>query len=187
MNDSPFTKKMYAEKKWAFVADYARLFILEKYGGVYLDTDMLLVQPLSPLLDVECFLGEEAPGVISAGALGAVPHHPFIVAAKNFYDTHPDELMTIPRIFTKVFNKMHDTSSIRVYTPETFYPFDADHIKKYKGQKLGSHVIGVHLWNYSWGKPLNKFFKKTGLHHYGVRITEKLCIKKILKKIFGFI
>jgi mannosyltransferase OCH1-like enzyme len=44
----PFSKKMYESGRFAFVADYARLEILEKEGGFYLDTDMLLLQDLSP-------------------------------------------------------------------------------------------------------------------------------------------
>jgi mannosyltransferase OCH1-like enzyme len=29
-----FTKEAYAEKKWAFITDYVRLYALQKYGGV---------------------------------------------------------------------------------------------------------------------------------------------------------
>jgi mannosyltransferase OCH1-like enzyme len=101
----PFTKKMYAEKRWAFVADYIRLHVLEEYGGVYLDADMYLVQPLAPLLDAPCILGEESRGIISAGMVGAVAHHPYILACKKFYDEHGDELMTIPRVLTKIYNE----------------------------------------------------------------------------------
>ena len=36
----PFMKKAYDAKKWAFVSDYARVDILNQYGGVYLDTDV---------------------------------------------------------------------------------------------------------------------------------------------------
>ena len=35
----PFVQEAYEAKKWAFVSDYARLFALYQYGGIYLDTD----------------------------------------------------------------------------------------------------------------------------------------------------
>lgn len=35
----PFVKEAYEQKKWAFVADYVRLYALFHYGGIYLDTD----------------------------------------------------------------------------------------------------------------------------------------------------
>ena len=44
----PYVKKAYMEGHWAFVADYVRLWVLEKYGGIYLDTDMEVIRPLNP-------------------------------------------------------------------------------------------------------------------------------------------
>lgn len=183
----PFTDRMYKEKKWAFVADYARLAILEKHGGFYLDTDMFLVKSLLPLTDHSCVLGEEAPGVISAGAIGAEPQHLFITVCKAYYDDNSHKVITIPRVLSFVFQNYPNKEGLTVYPPETFYPFDAEHIKEYRGQDLGNNVIGVHLWNYSWGHPLNKFFKKIGIYSLGKKITESLGIKKILKKLLGFI
>lgn len=183
----PFTKKMYKEKKWAFVADYARLTILEKYGGFYLDTDMLLLQSLLPLTQHSCVLGEEAPGIISAGMIGAEPHNLFIATCKAYYDDNTTQIITIPRALSFVFEHYPHKEALTVYPPETFYPFDSDHIKEFHNQDLGKKVIGVHLWNYSWGHPLNKFFKKIGIYSFGKKIVELLGIKKILKKILGFI
>lgn len=183
----PFASRMYNEKKWAFVADYVRLYVLESEGGFYLDTDMLLVQSISPLTEKECVLGEESPGVISAGMIAAVPHHSFIKACKDFYDKNPEELITIPRVLSKVYESYEDKNSLTVYPPEAFYPFDSNHIKEYKGQDLGPDTYGVHLWHYSWGHPLNRFFKKIGVYSIGKRIVETLGIKAFLKKLLGFI
>lgn len=183
----PFTKKMYAEKKWAFVADYARLYTLEKEGGFYLDTDMLLLKSLSPLCDHACVLGEEEDGIISAGMIGATPSHPFIKACKVFYDSDDSLLITIPRVLTDVYMTYGDTSSLTVFPPKTFYPFDAEHISAYKGQDLGEGVYGVHLWQYSWGSPINKFFKKVGIYTIGKKVVEFLGIKKTIKRLLGFI
>jgi mannosyltransferase OCH1-like enzyme len=183
----PFTKRMYEEKRWAFVADYARLEILLNEGGFYLDTDMLLCKSLLPLTAHECVLGEESVGTISAGMIAATPHHPYIQKCKEFYDAHTEELITIPRALTQVFKEFSEQHTLSVLPPRAFYPFDAEHIHHYKGQDLGSEVYGVHLWNYSWGHPLNKFFKKIGVYRVGKRVVEVLGIKTILKKLLGFI
>lgn len=45
------SKQAYAAKKWAFVADIARLKIIYELGGIYLDTDVQLIAPLNELLD----------------------------------------------------------------------------------------------------------------------------------------
>lgn len=185
----PFASRMYNEKKWAFVADYARLQILYEHGGFYLDTDMLLLQSLDPLTSADCTLGEEAPGVISAGMIAADKHHPFIHDCKKFYDddANTKELITIPRVLSQVYENYANKSTLVVYPPKTFYPFDNNHIKEYRGQDMGPDVIGIHLWHYSWGSPLNRFFKKIGIYNLGKRITEMLGIKFILKKVFGFV
>lgn len=45
------SKEAYEAKKWAFVADIARLKILYEQGGIYLDTDVRLYAPLDDLVD----------------------------------------------------------------------------------------------------------------------------------------
>ena len=181
----PFTERMYREKKFAFVADYVRLIALRDQGGIYLDTDMLLIKPLDSLLDTSLLLGKESEKFISCGMIGAVAHQPFIEAMRAEYDDMR-ELRPNPVIMTELYNKTHPENTT-VMPPHAFYPFDADTIKKYHGQLLGDDVYGVHLWNYSWGHPLNKLFKKTGVHKIGKKVTEKLGIKKVLKKLLGFI
>lgn len=187
VHTSPFSSRMYNSQKWAFVADYARLTILEKEGGVYLDTDMELVQDLSPLLSSSLLLGEEEKGIISAGMVGATPNHPYIRACKEKYNTITGLPPTIPRLMTEVFISMKaNLHDIQVCPPITFYPYTQNNISEYKKEKLTSLTYGVHLWNYSWGHPLNRFFKKIGIHRIGTNIVTALGIKSILKKILGF-
>lgn len=184
---SPFTQKMYSEKKWAFVADYVRLHTLVNEGGFYLDTDMLILKDLSPLTNNSCVLGEESVGIISAGMIASTPHHPFIKKCKEFYDNQTNGLITIPRALTSVFADYQDKRGLTVVPPHTFYPFTSETIGNYHGQDLRDDTYGVHLWHYSWGHPLNKFFKKIGIYSFGKKAAETLGIKKILKKLLGFI
>lgn len=44
-------KQAYAAKKWAFVADVARLKVIYEQGGIYLDTDVKLLAPIEKLLN----------------------------------------------------------------------------------------------------------------------------------------
>ncbi len=181
----PFTKKMYREKNYAFVADYVRLEVLSKHGGVYLDTDMLLLQSLDPLLNTSLLLGKESEDYISCGMIGAIPHHPFIETMKKEYHAHT-VLRPNPVIMTELYKTLHPDNTT-VMPPESFYPYDSRHIKEYHGQTLGKDVYGVHLWNYSWGHPLNKFFKTIGVYYFGKQVAEILRIKKVLKRLLGFI
>lgn len=181
----PFVEKMYQEKKWAFVVDYVRLHVLYEHGGIYLDTDMKLVQSLDTLLSTDLLLGKESEEYISCGMIGAIPHHFFIEATMKAYDSL-EAPRPNPLIMTEIFNTLHPVHAL-VMPPVAFYPFTSDSIKKYKGQVLSKETYGIHLWNYSWGHPLNRFFKKIGIYRTGKHIVEKLRLKKILKELLGFI
>ena len=54
----PYMAEAYSAKKWAFVSDVARLDILAKHGGVYLDTDveLLVSNPFDEFLHYENIL-----------------------------------------------------------------------------------------------------------------------------------
>ena len=45
----------YENKKFAFLTDYVRLFVVEKYGGIYFDTDVEVLCSFDDMLDNEAF------------------------------------------------------------------------------------------------------------------------------------
>ena len=55
-----YVEEAYQAKKWAFVSDYARFWILYQYGGLYFDTDVEVIKPMDDLLEKGPFMGEEA-------------------------------------------------------------------------------------------------------------------------------
>ena len=57
--------------KYAFAADYIRLYALYNYGGIYLDTDVEVVKPFGALLHLPYFIGkEDSQAEIAADTLG---------------------------------------------------------------------------------------------------------------------
>lgn len=52
----PYVEEAYQAKKWAFVSDYARFYILYKDGDVYFDTDVELIKPLDNLISYGGFI-----------------------------------------------------------------------------------------------------------------------------------
>ena len=56
-NKNEYMRQAYEAKKWAFVTDYARLDVIYKYGGIYLDTDVELIKPLDSVLHYQGFMG----------------------------------------------------------------------------------------------------------------------------------
>lgn len=59
VNQCAYVREAYEAGKWAFVSDYARFFILYRYGGLYFDTDVELVKPIDDLIDGGPFMGFE--------------------------------------------------------------------------------------------------------------------------------
>ncbi|MDD3725216.1 MAG: capsular polysaccharide synthesis protein [Bacteroidales bacterium] len=200
VNSHPYTKLIAKEKKWGFIVDYLRLFLLKEYGGIYLDSDMFMLKKIDNLLENECFTAYEDEVILSCGVVGATKNNPFIIFCLKYYNKYENKnykiLKTGPEVMTDNFEKyknlVGNIDFIKVYPKNYFYPFDQYQIKKFlvKYNKEGDILTnapldsyGVHMWNYSWGHPLNKFIKKIGLHKSLKKIAEFLGVKKNIKKI----
>ena len=85
INGNSWTKQAYENKKYAFVADFVRLDVLQKYGGIYFDTDQELLKNIDSFLSHKMFLGFQNPREISAGIIGAVPNHELVNQWKDYY------------------------------------------------------------------------------------------------------
>lgn len=71
----PWFHQSIAHRKWAFATDWARLAILEKFGGIYFDSDVLVHKTFDPLLDSRGFIGWESPELLGPHVIGSVPGH----------------------------------------------------------------------------------------------------------------
>ncbi len=59
INSSLWVKQAFENKKYAFAADYIRLYALYNYGGIYLDMDVEVLKPFDNLLNLPYFIGKE--------------------------------------------------------------------------------------------------------------------------------
>ena len=59
VNIIPYTAEAYKTKKYAFVSDYARFWILYQYGGIYFDTDVEVIRPIDDIISKGNFMGFE--------------------------------------------------------------------------------------------------------------------------------
>ena len=86
INFNDFTKKAYENKKWAYVADVARFYILYNEGGIYMDTDVEVYKPLDEFLNQEGFIGFEDIHYLSTATIGAEKGNPVIKYILDFYN-----------------------------------------------------------------------------------------------------
>lgn len=76
----------YKNKKWGFVSDYARLDIIYRYGGIYLDTDVEAIRNLDELLYQDGFAGVDGSRNVSLGlGFGARPKYSLIKEIRDTY------------------------------------------------------------------------------------------------------
>lgn len=87
VNQIPYTKEAYEAKKYAFVSDYVRLWVLEREGGVYLDTDVEVLKPFDDLLDNKAFAGFEGSKYLPLGTcvLSTKAHGEWVIEQLGYY------------------------------------------------------------------------------------------------------
>ena len=59
VNCIPYTEEAYKQKKYAFVSDYARFWIMYHYGGIYFDTDVEVIRHMDDIVAKGNFMGFE--------------------------------------------------------------------------------------------------------------------------------
>ena len=71
INSNSYAKEAYQSKKFAFVTDYVRLYVLYNVGGIYMDTDVEVVKNLDFFLDQPAFTGFEDEVRIPTGIMAS--------------------------------------------------------------------------------------------------------------------
>ena len=106
VNCTEFSKEASRHKKWAFVADVARIYALKEMGGLYLDTDQEILKPVDFLFENEFFMGREDENFVAASVIG--------VASKN--NSHINALFDVYKNTKFNPNDMNSVTSPRIIT-----------------------------------------------------------------------
>lgn len=87
--DNKFVRDAIADKRWAFVADYVRLFALYNEGGIYFDTDVKLYSCIDALLNHDLVIPTQksvATGFnLMSAVIAAIPRHPYLKTCLDYY------------------------------------------------------------------------------------------------------
>jgi hypothetical protein len=165
---SKIITEAYNNKKWAKVADIARLQAVLKMGGIYFDTDFKVFKPLTPLLSYKCFYAfqevNESADWVCNGVFGAEPGHWFVQEALDGLYTMKRNPLLPER--PTAYGPKHITRSLRrhglnrysadgvyvkdVYIAPTpvFFPFHFT--EQFTPQCVRDETLAAHFWEKSW-------------------------------------
>ena len=211
LDDNIWVKQAFESKKYAFAADYIRLYAVYNFGGIYMDTDVEVFKSFDDLLDQPYFIGTEGGGNIEAGVFGAEAKNPWVAECLKYYSgktfINPDNSMnteTLPRIMMKQISKIRtvkelslkniviskkilsDNKSVYLYPVDFFCAKEQGTGLIYKTK----NTYCIHHFAMSWIPISNKIlsnFKRFLIKIFGYKVIEKvikILMLKELKNIF---
>lgn len=203
VNIIPYTKEAYQAKKFAFVSDYARFWILYKYGGLYFDTDVEVIKPMDDIIERGSFMGCERDGIINGEfptvapglVLGVMPniglYKKIIESYATLHFIKPDgtyNQKTVVSYTTEILcqyglkntNKIQIVADVWIYPKEYFCPLDSS-----LAMKITENTRSIHHFDSTW-LPLHKQFikriKKFLGYSFSTKLRNFMMILHVIKK-----
>lgn len=189
-----YTSEAYKQKKYAFVSDYARFWLLYHYGGIYFDVDVQVIRPFDKILSYGSFMGFEDcsdgnypvnPGI----GMGAEPHTVFLKQMLSMYDNKNfifergmENIVTITTV-NLVQNGLvpnnlrQNICDFNIYPTDFFCP-----LSKATGKlKITFNTVSIHLYDGSWLSTKGKIAQFIKMN-FGEYVFNILCkIKRLFK------
>ena len=161
ININAYVREAYKAKKWAFVSDVARLWVLVHYGGIYMDTDCELIKPIDKFLEHDAVSGFESPTQIPTALMGCRVGHPlFSELLERYYSRNfikPNGSYNLTTNVADITEVCLEHGLILNNTSQTvkgftLYPNDYFCPKDYKTGKLSitQNTCAIHHFNASW-------------------------------------
>lgn len=204
-----YVSQAYESGKYAFVSNYARLYAIYNYGGIYFDTDVELLKPIDSLLEYKAFIALEVGSPTPYGRLilansgsgiGAEPHSETVRKMMRIYESIPMitetgriDLTTCSERATHVLkklgfdgkNRFQTVADFTVLPSEYFSPLDYT-TKKFR---TTDNTLGIHSYNGSWKhstlfERIKNSFKCTKTGMFVMRI-KRYGIKKLRGSILN--
>ena len=191
-----FAEQAYEKKKYAFVSDYARAKVLYEYGGVYMDTDVLVLKPFSEIVEhADGIVGFERKSFIGTAVIGCRAKDPIIEELLRYYEEHSfiqedgsfDNIANVS-ILTDIMKEKglvlggerQKVASFEVYNRELFYP------KKLAEDdfRIEEATVAVHMCSNSW---LSERERKRGSSKIWIEVVRP-CLRGMRTvgiKVFG--
>ena len=193
----PYAREAYDNRKYAFVTDVVRLWALEKFGGVYMDTDVEMLRPLGDLMELPAFTGYEASQANApvTGLMASAPHGVWVKEQLAYYEgkhfTKTDGTLdltpnTKPIADIMVAGGFVINGKYQVYKND-MHVFPVDYfcpLTSTRVLKLTKNTYCIHHFAGSWVEKMRGQLVKSWIceHILGRKLTDKLV--QVKRKFF---
>ena len=172
VNIIPYTQQAYEAKKYAFVSDYARFWILYHYGGLYFDTDVEVIKSFDDIVERGAFMGLEidgtkkgtkiaiAPGLGLGAEVSMLVYHEILngFAKLDYYDAQRkrNTFSMIPMVTNMFLQKglvanglAQQICNITIYPQRYFNPYNSVNGRL----QITPETYSIHWFSASWMEP----------------------------------
>lgn len=199
----PLLEMALEEKVWALAADIIRMVAVYEEGGIYMDTDVELLKPLSPFLKYDGFAGWESDYWFTTAMFGACKNSPWIEKVLKRYEmidvkkkiTTNTFLKTVhsPSVYAKDVYGIELDGKTAVYADGKFLTLAPEYLspKHYMSGELNvtENTVAIHHYASTWHTKTEKLkddvvkatYDVLGQKYYGK--LEKMFNKSLEKKI----
>ena len=171
-----YVRQAYEARKYAFVSDYVRLWALEQYGGVYLDTDVMVLKSYEPMLNDTAFIGLEESKAHLPGTcvIGCEPHCQWAKEMLALYDDI---------VFVKSNGTLDLTTNVQRMGGVMMKELRDEGIKELGGEGKMDNVscMMCDVPKFKWWKE-NQYIKKWGLRIYTHDYFSPITSTRVMRK-----
>lgn len=199
ISECVYAQQAMEQKKWSFVSDYVRYDVLYNYGGIYLDTDVMLIKSPEPLLQEKAYMGFDQPDLVNTGVgFGAEKNNPIIGEILDYFkgmkliqDDGSINYEIQPGITTKILErhglKIPDCG-IQKLENITIFPCDYFAPKSYNSVKMvkTENTYSIHMYLASWqSEAQRKKHKKEIYKDYITHLPNRALLKILGEKKYN--
>lgn len=198
-----YTKEAYEVKRYAFVSDYARFYILYNYGGLYFDVDVEVIRSFEDIICRGNFMGHEAnikddiPLCVGPGLGMGCEAGDGIIATilEKYTQMHflnadgTQNLKTVVQHISEILIEyglkkeqgIQKVGSFWIYPKEYFNPYDCVSEKFF----LTDNTRSIHHFSASWKMRKEKFMEWVQKHFGSSMAWTIHQIKEIFTHLFA--
>ena len=167
INICPYVKEAYDEGKWAFVSDYVRFYVLKKYGGIYVDTDVEMLKSIDKLRQNGAFAGFASDTIIATGLILCTEENNWLCQkvlnsydGEHFINDDPAKILAIGRRVSAILEENGLIINGQTQTVNGFTVYEKKYFNSTDGDvftKPDKEAYSIHHYAATWFSKKKRF------------------------------